>query len=213
MAGLREYSDTRFKQLIQTMSESLEWKSVLESRGITKYANKGDQYELTCPFHEDKRPSFRVDLKNKTFHCFSCGRSGSILRFLYLTSGTQMSYKAFCENLLHQDLQAQRKLGFNTLKVTSDAIAKEFESGRRFDRSRAVTSDKTVGSLRDKVVHAVGDNGDPKQNAERLWSNLVFTLTLMQQGLPISEISSVMSNLNGQTTKAKELSLMDIVGD
>jgi DNA primase len=48
----------------------------LESRG------SGVQRSVRCPFHPDKRPSCRVELDKKIFHCFSCEASGNILEFV-----------------------------------------------------------------------------------------------------------------------------------
>jgi hypothetical protein len=38
-------------------------------------------FQLHCPFHEDKTPSFTADRKKGTwlFKCFSCGRAGSVI--------------------------------------------------------------------------------------------------------------------------------------
>lgn len=38
-----------------------------------------------CPFHQDKRPSMRIYkgyADNDGFHCFSCGKCGSIIKFI-----------------------------------------------------------------------------------------------------------------------------------
>ena len=37
-----------------------------------------DEVQCSCPFHEEKHPSFFVNLKKGVYHCFSCGRSGSM---------------------------------------------------------------------------------------------------------------------------------------
>jgi len=40
-----------------------------------------NSFKLHCPFHEDKTPSFTADNTKGTwlFHCFSCGRAGSVI--------------------------------------------------------------------------------------------------------------------------------------
>ncbi|KRL61280.1 DNA primase [Latilactobacillus fuchuensis] len=36
----------------------------------------------TCPFHDEKTPSFSVNEEKQIFHCFSCGRGGNVFKFL-----------------------------------------------------------------------------------------------------------------------------------
>ena len=37
--------------------------------------------KIICPFHEDVRPSMKVDVSGNYFHCFGCGKSGNAQRF------------------------------------------------------------------------------------------------------------------------------------
>ena len=49
----------------------------LDARGT------GTQRSISCPFHRpDKRPSCRIELDRKIFHCFSCEASGNLLEFV-----------------------------------------------------------------------------------------------------------------------------------
>lgn len=43
---------------------------------------KGADLVGPCPFHQDKKPSFRVSVDKKAFHCFGCGAKGNILDFV-----------------------------------------------------------------------------------------------------------------------------------
>lgn len=36
----------------------------------------GDEWVGLCPFHEDRTPSFRVNVEKGVFHCFGCGVGG-----------------------------------------------------------------------------------------------------------------------------------------
>lgn len=47
----------------------------------------GQNYFTHCPFHEDKTPSFSVNEEKQIFHCFSCGRGGSVFNFLMEVEG------------------------------------------------------------------------------------------------------------------------------
>ncbi|MBT4885517.1 MAG: DNA primase [Legionellales bacterium] len=42
----------------------------------------GHNYKSTCPFHNEKTPSFSVNTNNQFYHCFGCGASGNAITFL-----------------------------------------------------------------------------------------------------------------------------------
>ncbi|MDE2726761.1 MAG: CHC2 zinc finger domain-containing protein, partial [Gemmatimonadota bacterium] len=42
----------------------------------------GKNYMGLCPFHDEKTPSFSVNPEKQIFHCFGCGKGGSVFTFL-----------------------------------------------------------------------------------------------------------------------------------
>jgi len=42
----------------------------------------GANYRGLCPFHEEKTPSFYVNVNKGFFHCFGCGASGDVIEFV-----------------------------------------------------------------------------------------------------------------------------------
>ncbi len=40
-----------------------------------------------CPFHDEKTPSFGVDVKTQLFYCFGCNTGGDLLKFVMLKEG------------------------------------------------------------------------------------------------------------------------------
>lgn len=42
----------------------------------------GKTYKALCPFHQEKTPSFYVVPDKQIFHCFGCGKGGSVFKFL-----------------------------------------------------------------------------------------------------------------------------------
>ena len=52
---------------------------------ISKYlplSKKGKTYWACCPFHSEKTPSFAVNEIEQYYHCFGCGESGDVIKFL-----------------------------------------------------------------------------------------------------------------------------------
>jgi DNA primase len=42
----------------------------------------GSSFKGLCPFHREKTPSFTVNPARQIFHCFGCGASGSVFKFI-----------------------------------------------------------------------------------------------------------------------------------
>ena len=52
---------------------------------ISKYLpleKKGRNYWGSCPFHHEKTPSFSVNPESQFYHCFGCGVSGDVIKFV-----------------------------------------------------------------------------------------------------------------------------------
>lgn len=47
----------------------------------------GQNHFASCPFHDDKTPSFSVSEKKQIYYCFSCGRGGNVFSFLQEMEG------------------------------------------------------------------------------------------------------------------------------
>lgn len=43
---------------------------------------KGNTYWACCPFHHEKTPSFAVNEADQFYHCFGCGESGDVIKFV-----------------------------------------------------------------------------------------------------------------------------------
>ncbi|UOF94249.1 MAG: DNA primase [Bacteroides sp.] len=44
----------------------------------------GDNFLGLCPFHDEKHPSFNVNVKKNIFKCFGCGKGGNAIDFIIL---------------------------------------------------------------------------------------------------------------------------------
>ena len=54
-------------------------------RRAHRAARAGNRYVGLCPFHEERTPSFSVNVDQKLFHCFGCGEGGDAIRFVQQT--------------------------------------------------------------------------------------------------------------------------------
>lgn len=52
-----------------------------------KLQRRGRSYVGLCPFHKEKSPSFHVNDERGFYHCFGCGVSGDVFRFVQETQG------------------------------------------------------------------------------------------------------------------------------
>ena len=43
---------------------------------------KGKTYWACCPFHYEKTPSFAINEAEQYYHCFGCGESGDVIKFI-----------------------------------------------------------------------------------------------------------------------------------
>ena len=58
---------------------------------ITKVRKSGRSVMAICPFHNEKSPSMSLDPARGLYHCFGCGHSGDIFRFLEDSQGLSFS--------------------------------------------------------------------------------------------------------------------------
>lgn len=42
----------------------------------------GTNYKALCPFHDEKTPSFNINLQRQIYKCFGCGKGGGVVQFV-----------------------------------------------------------------------------------------------------------------------------------
>ena len=47
-----------------------------------KLKQQGNSHKGLCPFHAENTPSFNVSSSKQFYHCFGCGASGDVIKFL-----------------------------------------------------------------------------------------------------------------------------------
>ena len=51
------------------------------SKELPDLKGRGDWRDAVCPFHEDSRPSLRVNVATGGWRCMACGRGGDLVAF------------------------------------------------------------------------------------------------------------------------------------
>ncbi|NNC76277.1 MAG: DNA primase [Acidimicrobiia bacterium] len=55
---------------------------------VTKVKRSGRSTMAVCPFHQEKTPSLSIDAARGLYHCFGCGKSGDVFRWVQETQNT-----------------------------------------------------------------------------------------------------------------------------
>ena len=87
------------KEGIEQIKVANELAAVLAERGIAT-KKKGKSLVASCPFHEEKTPSFTVTPSKGLFHCFGCGISGDVIGFV--SRYDKVSFSEALETLAHR---------------------------------------------------------------------------------------------------------------
>ncbi len=69
--------DLRFMQELKQKNEIVE-----VIGGYVSLDKKGNTHWACCPFHHERTPSFAVNQAEQFYHCFGCGVSGDVVKFV-----------------------------------------------------------------------------------------------------------------------------------
>lgn len=71
---------TALQEFLITLKEKLNIVDVASS--YITLERRGGSYWACCPFHHEKTPSFSINEADQFYHCFGCGESGDIIKFV-----------------------------------------------------------------------------------------------------------------------------------
>ncbi len=69
-----------FEELVQYIKDNIDIVDVISE--YVELKRVGSQWMGRCPFHADRTPSFSVSGEKGLFHCFGCGASGDVIKFI-----------------------------------------------------------------------------------------------------------------------------------
>ncbi len=132
---------------------------------ISKYltvTKKGKTYWACCPFHFEKTPSFAINEVEQYYHCFGCGESGDVIKFVekyesvdFMTAvstlaksvGMEMPEFEANDDILRQSKLKDKMYNAcnlamehyqNNLRIPNAKTAIDYMKGRQIDGATAV---------------------------------------------------------------------------
>jgi len=109
---------------------------IIEQEGIELKRGKA-----LCPFHAERTPSFMVNQKKQTFHCYGCGAHGDIISFImklkWFSFKDALSYLGIRPGSpapIDPSIQRQRNLQQRYEKAITDIYNKLCERSRHLHR-------------------------------------------------------------------------------
>ncbi|MEC6996667.1 MAG: CHC2 zinc finger domain-containing protein, partial [Pseudomonadota bacterium] len=62
-----------------------------------KLIKSGSNYKALCPFHEEKTPSFTINVAKQNYVCYGCGKSGDV--FSYIMEKYKITFREALEKI------------------------------------------------------------------------------------------------------------------
>ncbi len=118
----------------------------------------GKNLKGLCPFHNEKTPSFSVSPDKGFFHCFGCGKSGSVFNFLMEHDG--ISFQEAVEELAD-------KAGLPLENASGNSKGNQLAAQRRNTKERLFSLCKFAENFFIKSLHSNSGNNTREYIASR----------------------------------------------
>lgn len=109
----------------------------LENLGIKGCITKGVEVWMNCPFHNEEKPSSKINLETGRFKCFGCGKSLGVMEFL-LKNGKKIT--DFNMEFFRQLVRAEKNNIYEKRKNDKD-ILKEFRDRKKGEEITHIKDD------------------------------------------------------------------------
>ena len=165
-----------------------------------EYKDRGSEYLVCCPFHNDEDPSMSIRESTQSFYCYGCEARGGLVSFLAHwaqdVEAKKVSYYGILEGLVrsnevlrskiransiyHNNFMEDGNFKFKSMKIDAD---RRLLSPQEVARSIKNKSDEeklaTIAKLQDFSVEEMNRERIAKVNQEKTESMELFTLAKM----------------------------------
>ncbi len=117
------------QEFLRTLKEKVNIVDV--AGGYFSLEKRGGSYWACCPFHHEKTPSFAINEGGQFYHCFGCGASGDVIRFV-----SEMESVDFIESVKLLAARANMEV-----PLSDDDSRKTAEQKRKKDTLLAILND------------------------------------------------------------------------
>ena len=108
--------DRSLENAIEEIRARIDLADLVASYGVA-VKHSGVTAKACCPFHREKTPSFHINTAKGLYHCFGCGESGDVIKFVRKQEGLTF-------------IEAVRKLG-DQCGVKIEDVKPDKEAGER----------------------------------------------------------------------------------
>ncbi len=148
MKDLREY--------IEELHDKVDIVDVISK--YVKLKKQGRNYVGLCPFHNEKTPSFVVSPEKQIFHCFGCGASGDVIKFIMRIE--DVDFKTAVKELA-------KEAGMPEPHFTRQTSPSESVNREELFKVMNLVADFFHSQLNDKIVSYLRNRGVTDKSIER----------------------------------------------